>query len=593
MKPFLALRIAFLAVLAGLFLPGVRAATPQRPNVVLILIDDLSHYGVTAYGADRLSCRSPRGPFENVRFQTPRMDQLAREGLLCDRAYVYPLCENTRVALMSGQNNNRNYLNCKIQHHSDITFGDTFKRAGYATGIFGKWKQTRGTPTIPAERYLYEFGWDEFACFDVVTEGQRYINPNLVINGEIHNYEGRTDIDPATGRRWYGPDICNRAALEFIDRHKDEPFFLYYPMILVHDEHQPTPDTEPREAFDNFQDAPHLGYGKRPDDPRYFPDMIEYADKLIGRIVDKIDQLGLTENTLIVVMGDNGTKEIFTHILPDGSTYPGRKGGTADNGLHVPLILRQPGTIPAGKDGALRRYDGLIHVTDIYPTIAEAAGVEIPNRDAIDGISFWPQATGAPGEPRRYIHGWHNGNNPYTSRDTLIEFVFDKHFKRYAPDPHYPRGRLFDLRTDLFERAGGEYVELKWGVRKYRGLDLDHLTDEQRAAWERLGRLLEKHRHVPVKALRIENAPTTLRVGETATIHCAVLPANATRRNIIWESDNPAVLDINKFGDLTARARGTATIHVYSWDDAWPQASGRAPEYRRDGITDAVTVTVE
>ena len=195
-------------------LPG--AVQAARPNVVLILIDDLNHYGVTAYGANRISEWS--GLFTNKTFSTPRIDRLAYEGLRCDNAYAYPLCEPTRIALMSGQYNSRNFLRCKAQHASEITFGDVFQRAGYATGIFGKWKQTRGTKEIHGKDYIFEFGWDEFCCFDVVGEGQRFINPNLVINGKQANYSQRKDLDPATGRRWYGPDICNRYALDFIDR---------------------------------------------------------------------------------------------------------------------------------------------------------------------------------------------------------------------------------------------------------------------------------------------------------------------------------------------------------------------------------------
>jgi arylsulfatase A-like enzyme len=292
----------------------------ERPNVVLILIDDLSHYGVTAYGADRISEWS--GKFTNKIFNTPRIDRLALEGLRCDNAYVYPLCEPTRIALMSGQYNSRNFLRCKAQHASEITFGDVFKKAGYATGIFGKWKQTRGTREIHGKDYIFQFGWDEFCCFDVVGEGQRYINPSLVINGKQISYSQREDLDPATGRRWYGPDICNRHALEFIEHHKDEPFFLYYPMLLVHAEHKPTPDTRPRSVFDNFDET------KSGDDRRFFPDMLAYMDKLIGKVVDKLDELGLRNNTLVVVMGDNGTKEPFAHVLPDGTEYPGGSRNT-------------------------------------------------------------------------------------------------------------------------------------------------------------------------------------------------------------------------------------------------------------------------
>lgn len=303
-----------------------QAVQQLHTNVVLILIDDLSHYGVSAYGANRI--RSLRGSFADQEFSTPNIDQLAREGLRVDYAFAHPICENTRVALMSGMDNDRNYLQPKSLHASDITFGDTFKRAGYATGLFGKWKQTRGTREIPGKKYISEFGWDEYVAYDVVTEGQRFINPNLVINGEIVNYTGRKDLDPVTGRRWYGPDIVNRHALEFIDRHQDEPFFLYYPMMLVHDDHKPTPDTLPHSIFDEFDEADHNRDGHTGDDQKFFPEMIAYTDKLIGKVVAKLDAAGIRDQTLVVVMGDNGTKESFAHILHDGTVYPAEKEGT-------------------------------------------------------------------------------------------------------------------------------------------------------------------------------------------------------------------------------------------------------------------------
>ena len=101
-------------------------------------------------------------------------------------------------------------------------------------------------------------------------------------------------------------------------------------------------------------------------------------------------------------MGDNGTKECFAHVLTNDAIYPGRKGGNTDNGIHVPLVLNQPGRIPSGH-GTVRRYDGLVDVPDIFPTMAEACNVTIPNAKDLDGISFWPQVLGEPGEPREVI----------------------------------------------------------------------------------------------------------------------------------------------------------------------------------------------
>ena len=148
--------IFVMSVLAG-------TASAARPNVVFILIDDLSHYGITAYGANRIS--STQGFFTDVEFETPRIDSLATDGLRCDYAYAYPLCEPSRIALMSGRNNIRNYHQCKSQHESDITFGDLFQREDYETCIVGKWKQTRGTKNNPWEGLYFQIRMGRILLF--------------------------------------------------------------------------------------------------------------------------------------------------------------------------------------------------------------------------------------------------------------------------------------------------------------------------------------------------------------------------------------------------------------------------------------------
>ena len=571
------LSIAFL----GLLCLNVFAENKPKNNVVLILIDDLSHYGVSAYGS-KIS-GSLLGDYTNQAMTTPRIDKLAETGVMCNNAFAYPLCENSRISLMSGKYNSRNFLHCKAQHESDVTFGDVFRKAGYATGIFGKWKQTRGTKEVAGKDYIYQFGWDEFCCFDVITEGQRYINPNLVINGKVENYTGRTDLDPETGRRWYGPDICNRKALQFIEKNQDKPFFLYYPMLLVHDEHKPTPDTKPNSLFDNFDEASNNKDGHSGDDKKYFPDMVSYMDKLIGKVVDKLDELGLRENTLIVVMGDNGTKECFTHNFDDGKIYPGRKGGNMDNGIHVPLVLNKPGDIPSGEN-KIRRYDGLVDIADIFPTICEYAGLKIPNPENLDGISFWQQAKGASGEPREVIYHWFNGNNPITNQSDLLVYAFDKNFKRYAPCTEYPEGRFFDLRTDSLERGGDRVFMRQFKVELFSGLDLKTLSPEQKQAYDRLGKVIEHYTYMPVSSLKIESAGNQLAVGKSMQLFCSVEPRQATRNNIIWESSDPKVATINKFGKVTGLNRGVVTISAFSWDDAYPLSNNESISYSKTGI---------
>ncbi|MEM9928453.1 MAG: sulfatase-like hydrolase/transferase [Bacteroidota bacterium] len=571
--------------------PITPSSKKEHTNVVLILIDDLSHLGVSAYGADQLS--NDFDLFKNVQFSTPNIDRLAKEGTVCAQSYVYPICENSRIALMSGKTNQRNLLKVKSQHASEITFGDVFQRAGYATGIFGKWKQTRGTKEIPGKDYIFEFGWDEFACFDVVGEGQRFINPNLVINGEVKDYKGRTDLDPATGRRWYGPDICNRYALDFIERHQDEPFFLYYPMLLVHDDHKPTPDTKPNSLFDNFDEANHNRNGHTGDDPKYLPDMIAYMDKLIGKVTDKLDKLQLREQTLVIVMGDNGTKEIFTHVYSDGNEFPGRKGGTTENGIHVPMVFSQPGTIPVSSKDAYREYIGLVDVTDIYPTICDAADIQIPHSSDLDGISFWSQIKGGSGQPRQHIYSWFNGNDPVEKTDLLLTYAFNEDFKYYAPTDEYPEGRFFDLRTDSLELGGATFSERKWGVRLYSGLDLNQLTDEQQTAYEYLKGVTKQNQFKAVEELVILAPKTSLTVGQELQLDYAITPKNATRNNVIWASSDPAIATVDKFGTVTTKSPGQVAITLYSWDDAHPLSANRPVTYRTDGVQDVLQLTVE
>lgn len=566
----------------------VAAATVQaKPmNVVMILIDDLGHYGVTAYGADKIA--SVQDQFEPVRVETPRIDSLAKEGMLCEQAYAYPLCEPTRIALMSGKNNVRNYLRPKSQHASDITFGDLFQRAGYKTCVVGKWKQTRGTKEIPGEKYISEFGWDEFCCFDVTGEGRRMIEPNFWVNGKHGDFDG---IDPITGRRYYGPDIINRYALDYLDRTTEDPFFLYYSMVLVHDEHTPTPDTMPKEVFDNFDINKPGEFGNMKGDVRkYYPDMLRYTDKMIGQVLDKLDERGLRENTLVVVMGDNGTKECFAHILPDGTTFVGGKGCNMENGLHVPLLLRAPGKIPAGK-----AYSGLINVTDICPTLCAATGVDVPNVDEMDGVSFWEQATGkATGAPREAIYTWYNRNNTCWNTENVIEYAFTPEFKRYAPSKDFPDGRFFDLRTDRMEEAGDRKVKVAqvWNVWHKSGLDLKKLTSDQRKAFNQLGKVLDEKHYVAVDRLAVRKSEVPVKAGDSSQLDYKVYPANASRQSVIWESSDPSIATIDKFGKLTAHKAGEVTVSAYSWDDAYPLAAMEKVTYRTSGIKSSVTVNV-
>jgi len=562
----------------------------DKPNVIFILIDDISHYGVSAYGAKEL--KSTSGLFQTTPVATPEIDRLANEGVLATDAFAYAICEPTRVALMTGMNNNRNFVQAKALHASHITFGDIFKRAGYTTAIAGKWKQSRGTAEIPGEDYVEQFGWDSVHCFDLLYEGPRHIDPNFVINGKIKWFKG---INPETNRRYYGPELVNRFALDFIEAHKDEPFFLYYPMLLVHDEHTPTPDTRPKEVYDHFEVmtdtsvAPDNSFGVfKGDDRRYYPDMVAYMDKMIGKVVAQLNRLKLRENTLIIVMGDNGTKAAFSYILEDGSEFVGAKGQCKINGLQVPLVLSFPGTIPEGT-----KYNGLVNITDIMPTICEAAGLKVPNENDLDGISFWPQVTGTSSTAHReHLFTWYNANRAMTDQTKLITFAQELNFKRYGPDKNYPKGRFFDLRSDPFELAGEEAIKFDWNNWHHSGLDVTTLTEEQKLAYERLGKVLSENAYRPVNDIKIQTPSKRLKVNESIQLEAQLTPANATIRSVIWQSSAPEIASVDKFGSVRALKPGSVTISLYSWDDARLVAWGKEASFPKNGMSDQIVLNV-
>ena len=198
-----------LALLGGL----AGAAEARRPNLILILADDLGYETLGANGG--------------TSYPTPALDQLAATGVRFTHGYAQPLCTPSRVQVMTGLSNARNYVRFGIMDPQAVTFAHLLKRAGYATCITGKWQLGRD---VELPRKL---GFDEYCLRQYTRRPPRYANPGLEING----------VEKDFSRGEYGPDLINDYALDFIARHKDVPFFLYYPMILTHPPYQPTPDS--------------------------------------------------------------------------------------------------------------------------------------------------------------------------------------------------------------------------------------------------------------------------------------------------------------------------------------------------------------
>jgi arylsulfatase A len=369
-----------------------------KPNLVLILADDFGYECVGANGGSS--------------YRTPNLDRLAAGGLRFTRCFVQPLCTPTRVQLMTGLYNVRNYASFGEMDPKAHTFAHVLKKAGYATGIAGKWQLGRD-PALPRT-----FGFDESCLWQHTRRPPRYANPGLEYDGVAKDFTNGE----------YGPDLVSDFALDFVRRKKDGPFFLYYPMMLTHDPFQPTPDSadwDPKAKGEKVNQSPN-----------HFADMVAYMDKLVGKLVARLDELGLRERTLVLFVGDNGTLGQITSQL-DGRPYRGGKGQPNAAGMRVPLIANWQKTIPAGKV-----CDDLVDSTDFLPTLAAAAGAAVP--EGLDGRSFLPQLKGGKGEPREWIYCWYARDG---GAEAQHESAFDARYKLTRA------GKLFDLEADPGEKT--------------------------------------------------------------------------------------------------------------------------------------------
>jgi len=247
------------------------------------------------------------------------------------------------------------------------------KQAGYATAVAGKWRQLQYFSTKEDGQ---RWGFDEFVVWGVEgNKGERYWDPAYNKNGQ--------QIPDTQGK--YGPDLLHQFVVDFIRRHRNEPFFVYYPIPLIHGPILRTPDTPPGGT-------------------ELYADNITYLDKLMGKLVAELDSLNLREKTLIVFTGDNGCTGQASGAKGGGGgaihgrDIDGAKGSMKEGGSRVPLIVSWKGTTPAGQVSK-----DLVDVGDFFATFAELAGAKLPEGVTIDGRSLAPQITGRQGTPREWI----------------------------------------------------------------------------------------------------------------------------------------------------------------------------------------------
>ncbi|MDP2886167.1 MAG: sulfatase-like hydrolase/transferase [Ignavibacteria bacterium] len=327
----------------------------KKPNIIFILADDYGVGEVGCYGADN--------------YKTPNIDQLARGGVRFTHAYTPSLCGPSRACILTGR-----YLFRTGATNQDSTgrmkpsvetmMPNVLKPAGYVTAAIGKWGQL---PLEPSD-----FGFDYYLKFsgsgvywNTQNKGKTYL-----LNGEkkvLHDKE-------------YMPDVMHQHVVDFITKHRDRPFYVYYSMSHVHTEILPTPDSAPG-SNENYEEN------------------VTYMDKLVGKLVAELDRLKLREKTLIVFFGDNGTAGgRANRATIGGRRLSGAKGSMLEGGSLEPLIVNWPGVAPAGKVN-----HDMIDSTDFVPTFAELAGAKLPGNKILDGRSFTAQLRGEKGKPREWI----------------------------------------------------------------------------------------------------------------------------------------------------------------------------------------------
>ena len=352
------LRGACVGTLVGMIpLRALGEAERERPNVVIILTDDQGWGDLSVHG--------------NTNLSTPNVDALARDGALFDRFYVCPVCAPTRAEFLTGRYHPRGGVRgvttgAERLKIDEKTIGDTFKAAGYATAAYGKWHNGMQAPYHPNSR-----GFDEYYGFCSGHWGQ-YFDPILEHNGQIVRGNGFI-IDDLTDH-----------ALEFIEQSKERPFLCYLPFNTPH-----SPFQVPDRFYEKFRAGSIKKRNRDPkkeelDKTRCALAMCENIDWNVGRVLKKLEELKLSEKTIVVYFADNGPNSWRWN-----GNMKGRKGSTDEGGVRVPCLIRWPGRIKAG-----RKISQISGAIDLLPTLAEMVGIPIVGTKPLDGMSLRPLLLG-------------------------------------------------------------------------------------------------------------------------------------------------------------------------------------------------------
>ncbi len=389
----------------------------QKPNIVFVLADDMGMECLGCYGSQF--------------YKTPNLDKLAAEGVLFREAYSQPKCTPSRVQLLTGKHNFRNYIDFGSMDLTQKTFAQSLKSIGYKTYIAGKWQLSPDNFQGP-----YTAGFDGYCLWHFAAEGkpsgERYKSPVLYLDGK--------KMEGLVGK--YGPDITLEKLIDFIKSNKDQPFLAYYTSILPHFPFMPTPDSV--DWAKNDKSRGNLAH---------FKEMVEYLDKQVGTLVKTLDDLHLREKTLIVFTGDNGTETVITSPFPSRGEIRGGKGQMIDDGNHVGFIANWPGVIQPGTVVKTQ-----IEFTDVFPTFCAVSGAPMPA--GLDGQNLFPFMLGNESKARGWV---------FQSYDP--KGISYRCFTRQGPYKLYSSGEFYNVPTDWLEEnplpASPETVQIR---EKLKGL---------------------------------------------------------------------------------------------------------------------------
>ena len=358
---------------------------PKLPNIIYILADDLGYGDLSSYGQEK--------------FKTPNIDKLASQGMLFTQHYSgSTVCAPSRSALMTGMHTGHTVVrgNKEVQPEgqypipdSTYTLAEAMKKAGYVTGAFGKW----GLGFPGSEGDPISQGFDTFFGYNCQRLGHNYYPRHLWDNKDsvvLSENFGK-------GKGIYAPQLIHEKTLQFIDNNKDNPFFLFVPSIIPHAEL-----AAPEEVLKKYRGKypPEKEYKGQDDGPEYrngpyesqkethaaFVAMIDVLDTQVGEIMNKVEELGISDNTIIIFTSDNGPHteggadpEYFNSNGP----LKGTKRDLYEGGIRVPLIVKWPNEISPGS-----KTDHVSAFWDVFPTFSDIVGFERPND--LDGVSFLP-----------------------------------------------------------------------------------------------------------------------------------------------------------------------------------------------------------